>query len=153
MITILPATRDHAHALIARIRPADAAEINALGYADPLDGLIECLDMAVSAFTGFIDGELAAIAGFAVPEMLGRRAMPWLVTTDTVDRHPLAFARASRRILDALRKDHELLENYVDARHTVCVRWLRWLGCTLEPAQPLAPHGLMFHRFTIKGSA
>lgn len=153
MITILPATREHAHELVSRIRPADAAEIAALGYPNPLDGLLECLDMAVGAFSGFIDGELAAMMGYAVPEMLGRHAMPWLVTTDVVDRHPLAFARASRRVVRTMLKDHALLENYVDSRHTVCVKWLAWLGFEIEPAQPIGPLGVPFHRFTMKGCA
>ena len=39
--------------------------------------------------------------------------------------------------------------NYVDARHTDAIRWLKWLGFTLHPATPYGPFDLPFHKFTM----
>lgn len=153
MITTLPTTDAHAIAVAARMRKADADEIAALGFASPLDALRESLSLSTAAITAFVDGEPVGIVGIAVPHLIGEVAAPWLVTTDVVDRHPLAFARASRRILPLLIAGFSSAENWVDARYTSCIEWLRWLGFTVDAAQPVPPLGMLFCRFSIKGEA
>ena len=47
-------------------------------------------------------------------------------------------------------KDYSLLINFVDARHGVAIRWLKWLGFKVFPAKPFGPDKLPFHRFEMR---
>lgn len=151
MITTEPPTLEHVLELARRIRPADADEVRALGFTDPAVAIIESLNVSLSALAFLIDGELACIFGYASAGIVDNAAVPWLITTDTVDRHPVAFARLTRRVLAMLRQEFPTLENVADARHSVSVRWLRWLGFDLGSSAPAAT-GVPFHRLTMKGA-
>jgi len=42
------------------------------------------------------------------------------------------------------------LENWVDARNTKAINWLRWLGFTVHDPVPFGVAGLPFHRFDMR---
>jgi hypothetical protein len=42
------------------------------------------------------------------------------------------------------------MRNYVDARHARSIRWLKWLGFTIEEARPMGFAGLPFHPFGMR---
>lgn len=149
MIEIVRATEEHGRIVAANIRKADADELLALGFASPMHGVTESLRVSLHALCGLHDGVPLAVFGYA-GDLIGMGCVPWLISTREVDRHPVAFARASRRIV-GLMGELGHLENLVDARHTVCVRWLKWLGFTVHEAVAL-PNGYLFHRFEMKGA-
>ena len=73
--------------------------------------------------------------------------VPWMVTTDHIASDPRHFLRASRAVLgDMLRRHHTLL-NYVDARNAAAIRWLSWLGFTIDEPVPYGVQGLPFRQF------
>jgi hypothetical protein len=153
MITVRKATREDAAIIGAQLRAADAAEMQALGYDDPVKAVLQSFDDSVECWVGFADGAPLAIVGYAVAHVISREAYPWIVTTHHVDSHKIAFARASKKFVPMLRAEFATLENWVDARYATCVDWLKWLGFEVEAAIPIMPHGLAFHRFTMKGTA
>jgi len=60
-----------------------------------------------------------------VPEV----GIPWLVSTPRLYEHPQMFLPYSKKIFDYFNTRHPLLTNYIDARNTRHIEWLRWLGC------------------------
>lgn len=62
----------------------------------------------------------------------------WLLTADSVTRHPIAFHRSIKFVLDDLAKRMELrrLEATVEESHGVSCRWITRLGFTLESRMP-----------------
>jgi hypothetical protein len=152
MLELLPATQEHAKLVAARVRKADADEMQALGFPDPLHGITDSISASVNALYVACAGAPMGIFGYAAPSLIGRGCEPWLITTDEVERHPIAFARASRRVLPLMRAELGGLTNVVDVRHTVCIRWLKWLGFTVHEAVALPPYGHLFHPFEMKGA-
>ena len=73
--------------------------------------------------------------------------MPWLLGTDLVDRHAVPFLRNCRGALDEMQRGFLLLRNLIDSRNRLSIRWLIWLGFTLEPPVPHGPDRLPFHPF------
>jgi hypothetical protein len=144
----VPATLAHAAAI--DLRTGDRAEIEALGFA-PHEGLRLSLERALWADTYLVDGEVAAIAGLGVASMLGRVAVPWLVTGKPVDGHRKAFLWLTRAHLGRMRRGWDLLVNHVHADYAQAVRWLAWLGFEIAPARPFGPRGALFHQATIRG--
>lgn len=147
-IRVVPATLAHAAAI--DLRPGDRAEIEALG-CEPHEGVRLSLERALWADAYLADGEVTAIAGLGVPSMLGRVAVPWLVTGTPVDRHRKAFLRLTRARLGRMRQGWELLVNHVHADHAQAIRWLAWLGFEIAPARPFGPRGAPFHQATMRG--
>ncbi len=150
-VDFLPAKPAHAEALAASLRAADAAEVLASDGLDPLSALTFSLALSSESYAGLIEGEVVALFGVRRPSLVSRRGIPWLLTGDAVERHPLAFVKASRGVLACWRQDYAALGNWVDARHAKALRWLAWLGFTIHPARPYGVAGLPFHPFEMEG--
>lgn len=128
--------------MLPTVRQADIDELAAMG-ATPEQCIRYGIQLSTHCVTVFLDGEPAGVVG--VIDYDGYR-LPWAVFTTAIERHPLAFLRGAKAWM---KKVEGYLLNYVDARNTVTIRWLRWLGFTLDN-EPVA-HGIngeLFHRFT-----
>lgn len=140
------ATAAHVNLVAARVRSADAAEVLASGGYSPREALDAGLKLSEMARTVFIGDEALCMFGVVVS---GDWAIPWLLTTDAVDRNPLAFWRASKVILAELCALYPLMLQQVDARYTQALSWVRRLGFDVAPAEPFGRAGLPFHRITL----
>ena len=147
VIDVIPATVDHARALAPRMRAADAAEVWASGRLSPLEALERSLALSPMAWVGMVDGEPACIFGAASASLLGGEGVPWLLGSDLIERHQRAFLRRNREYVRQMQAAFPVLRNMVDARNEVSIRWLRWLGFTIEPAVRWGAAGMPFHPF------
>ena len=75
-----------------------------------------------------------------------------MVGTDAIDRHAFAFIKGSRSAIRTLFAQWGRLYNLVDARNTRAVRWLRFLGFTIEKPIPYGVENLPFHPFHLEVS-
>ena len=64
-----------------------------------------------------------------------------------IERHQRAFLRRNREYVRQMQAAFPTLRNMVDARNEVSIRWLRWLGFTIEPAIRWGAAGMPFHPF------
>ena len=135
MIRIRPSLPGDTWLIKSDLRQAEIDELAALGYTCE-----ECLALGLAsgdALTVFINDEPMAMVGVS-------DGVLWGVFTRAIDRHPLAFLRASRAFVTSLPE----VVNYVDARNEKAVRWFRWLGFEVSEPVPYGHNGAMFHRFT-----
>jgi hypothetical protein len=143
------ATHEHAYDLASRMRPADAEECRATGL-EPLESVLR--SMLISEFTraAFIDDELAALFGVSVtgPEKF---AVPWCLTSEVVDRKPMAYWRASKLVIAELLKLYPVMVQAIDARYGAALSWATRLGFELQPAIAFGPHAMPFHPALLKG--
>tara|TARA_Y100001963_G_scaffold83655_1_gene115939 strand:- start:3694 stop:4032 length:339 start_codon:yes stop_codon:yes gene_type:complete len=79
-------------------------------------------------FTILADGVPAAMFG-AGPAASGVGVI-WLLGTDLLLGNTTRFLRESRFWMEQCARPYKLLFNYVDARNTVHIRWIEWLGFT-----------------------
>jgi hypothetical protein len=91
--------------------------------------------------------EPVAVFGVAPYPGLPHVGIPWLLATRRFDDHRIRLVRGVRRMLYHLRSDFAQLENHVHADNARSVRFLEWLGFTVEPAAPWGHKGAMFRRF------
>ena len=146
-VRIEPARPDHVALLAPVMRAADRQEVWASSRSTPAQALANGLAMSSRAWTVFFDGEVAAMWGVAPLALLSDTGAPWLLSSPAVDRHPVTFLRGSRALVDDIQDGYAVLRNYVDARYARSIRWLRWLGFTVEPPVPIGPEKLPFHPF------
>lgn len=146
----VPATLEHADYVGHHLRQAEIDELAALAGTEPVASTRHCVRRSERAWAWLVDGEPGALFGVSSRNLLGDKGEPWLLTTELVDRHPVRFLRSCAIGIRQMQGSYRLLENWVDARHTVCVRWLTWLGFTVHPAIPHGLLGLPFHRFEFR---
>lgn len=145
---IVAATRADAIALAPRLRAADVEEIRAASGRGALDALLRSFEFSTHVWAvRAADGRPVALWGVGPLSLVEGRGCPWLLAADAFEALGPAIARKSRPLLAAMRDLYPRLENHVDARHRKAVRWLSWLGFTIDPAAPWGVEGRPFHRF------
>ena len=94
------------------------------------------------------DERLVAIFGVVkLGPILSPMAAPWLLGTPLLTHHTGDLVRLSRQYVAAWREHYPLLVNFVDARNTASIRYLKAVGFTLDEPAPFGHAGLPFHRF------
>lgn len=149
-VRVEPATLAHAADLAPRMRKADVEEVWASGACRPQEALERSLRMTPEPWSGFANGELVCMFGIAPLTLLGDVGLPWLLGSHNLPQYARRFLRLNRHYMACVKQDYRLLVNYVDARNSVAIRWLGWLGFTILPAEPYGPFGLPFHRFEMR---
>jgi hypothetical protein len=142
-IEIVPAEPRHA-AIVPYLRRANVEEIWAECALSPAFAVSYSIAYSRVAWAAELDGKPIAVFGVGTGE--NGAGIPWLVATNEIERHPVLFYRMSKRLFSSVRDGYTYLENWVDARNVLSLRWLKWLGFTIEKEEPRGPLGLMFHR-------
>lgn len=139
------ATVADAEELAPRMREADAVEVRRSAGFAPLEALVRSLlESDGRAFTLRLDGQVAAMFGLVKPDILGVVGIPWLLTSDLVERAPVAFFRAAREMVDLWSAECPTLLQFVDEEYTAARRFLARLGFTIHPPVRYGPEGAWF---------
>ena len=146
---VLPVSIEDVPAILQIVRQADIDEITeALGV--PMEeALFDAVTGSLNARKIVVDGDVVAVFGDAVYSILGSIGVPWLISTIHVERHACAFLRVCKPEVQGMLTCHQYLLNYVDARNTAAIRWLKWLGFNFAPAAPYGARRFPFHQFTL----
>jgi hypothetical protein len=135
-------------ALLADLRPADRDECDALlGPGQEQAALAKSIAQSALVWTFTIDDRVAGIFGVTPVSLLGGQGLPWMLGTPAIDRHPSAFIRLNRPYIARMLALCPHLVNVVDARNVRSIAWLKKMGFTVLPAQPMGVAGLPFHPF------
>lgn len=81
----------------------------------------------------------------AAPHPLPGVGVVWMLGTDAIRSEAYSIARQTRQYFDTLNAAYGILWNYIDARNTVSMRWLRWGG--FELLRDVEVGGHPFHIF------
>ena len=115
-----------AEALFATLR---AREAERASLPEIKAAIADSIYTLVSTF----DGKIASISGARLASMLDSRAYIWMLGTVLIDRHPITFARHSRRALSLLAERFGQIYGEVECDFTRSEKWLRWVGCDILP--------------------
>lgn len=143
-VLIRPTETGDAETLFANLRASDRDECAAYG-GDTLEMIRSSVARSVLCWTGIVDGELAAIIG--VTRLTDTVGVPWMLGTPVLDRHARVLVRRTPEYIARMLAAFPYLLNYVHAKNTTSVRWLRRLGFTLSAPEPFGPFSEPFHRF------
>lgn len=147
-IRVVPASAAHVRTIARRMRQADRDEVFAASGRSPVSALTFSLRKSSHAWTAIIDGVPEVMFGVGDLNVLAGVGAPWLLGTDAVERHYVAFLRRSVGFRDQLLRRYAVLKNYVDVRNRASIRWLRWLGFTLS--DPVEFRGHEFRLFELR---
>ena len=120
------ATLEEAKFLSTRLRQEDIDECKANANVTPLEALVNGVKYSHLPFTVYNNDNPVMIMG-VIPH--GKNlGMIWLLSSPEIQNFPIAFLRSSKGVLDCYNKSFPILYNYIDARNTLHMNWLKWLG-------------------------
>lgn len=146
LVRVRPACLEDAAALAPKLRVADRQEIDARSGRPPEEVLRDGVSRGRSFALELSSGEVGALFGVG-PTEEPRLGCVWLLGSDALLSIKTTFLRHSREWVDELSKGYDLLGNHVDARNTVHINWLRWLGFRFLSRAPIGRHGELFYEF------
>lgn len=134
-VTIVPAKDHHAYDLHRRLRESDKRELAATTDAEPLDVLLEAIEISSLAWAAERHGHCQVLFGTApvIPETMGSI---WLLASPDIYRWRKEFMRLSRKYVDRMHEDYMVLTNFVDDRNRASQAWLRRLGFQTGAHEP-----------------
>ena len=151
---IFRADESHAKRLAPFMRAADRAEVLASHGLEPATALMLCVRTSpLFCWAAEDDHGVIVMWGVGAASRLSSVGHPWLLAADRLAgrEYLREFLRLSREYVSAFRREYDFLENYVDARNELSLRWLRWCGFRVEPPAPYGAEGQMFCQFTMQG--
>jgi hypothetical protein len=131
------------------MREADALECQLLSGQTPLQALQRGSKMSHHCSVVVVNGRPCAVVGLVVTSVLTGTGVPWLLATDYAVKQRRIFINNCKQGLDDMMQVCPNLKNFVHADNTTSIRWLKWMGFTVEPSQPIGKDGAHFHRFYI----
>ena len=146
---VIRAEMHHIPAIVRNIREADREELLASSNRTPNEVLIQGLMISEMAWTGMVDGEPVCIFGVAPCETAGV-GRPWMIGTKLLEKYQMVFLRRCKPRVVIMQCLFEVLENWVDARNTRAIQWLKWLGFSFSEPVPAGPFSLPFCRFDMR---
>lgn len=142
------ATKEDLISLAPRLRQADKDEFIANMGLPPELILPEA--MLEGTCTGSVNemSEVIMALGSHPVEGSDNTAVVWMVSSDDIFDYPSRFAAISKAAMEGLHQDHELLVNFIDARNTKHIQWLKWLGFKMvRRIDKFGPFSLPFIEF------
>ncbi len=130
-----------------RLRKSDIDEVWASHHHTPEEALRLSFEMSALCLTVDIKGMPVAMFGIVPQTLLSDRANVWLLATDGILKVRKSFLKHCKEFIDVMLKEYSVLENYVDARNALSIRWLKWCGAVIEEAKPIGIEKLPFHYF------
>lgn len=114
-----------------KLREEDRLEVLAASGLNSREAIGQSLDVSQSLWVAKVGSEIVAVFGLSIP--IGTVGVPWLLGTDALDNSKVSLMKHSRSILNALMLPSvDYLTNYVSASHTSSIKWLTWLGFTIN---------------------
>lgn len=130
--------------MAGQLREHDAAEVWLSHGVSGYDALLYSVGVSRRCFAATVGGYRLALFGVAPADR--DTGSVWLLGSDAINLCPRAFARASKRFLPELVAGFRRVENHVWAEYKQAIRWLEWLGFTLDPPLPWGVSGALFRR-------
>lgn len=149
MVEYLKPTDEMVRKIASDMRQSDLEEVWASHRWTPLQAMLKSVEVSDYSTAIVIDGELCGIFGLRVDSYLSGRGLPWMLTSNNMINYKRDFILKTRPVIDQMMEVVPYLENYVHAKNKLSIRWLKWVGFTVEQPEPVGYNGELFHKFHI----
>jgi hypothetical protein len=132
------------------MREADKNEVMASSGCNPFDALSRSMLSSDKCWTGVIGGRPSFMFGVTPISLLAGAGAPWMLGTDDVLSVRREFLKRTKGYVAQMWLMFPVLKNFVDARNTESIRWLKWIGFEVMESIPYGIHGELFHPFELR---
>lgn len=113
------------------LRFADQEECRLDGM-EPEVALATYISRSTRAFRVDYEDTTLAYWGWKDDGLCAASCQAWMLSTPEIESRPTFAARRSREFLDHLFTTHALVWIVVDPDYSLSIRWLKWLGFTVD---------------------
>jgi hypothetical protein len=133
------------------MRECDRREVRASANACPLQALLHSVQYSTLKWSIKRDDEIIGVFGVGAESMMSSKGAPWLLATPELEFITITFLRQSRDYVGRMLAQHSFLENWVDARNLISIKWLKWCGFKFdEEPVPFGYEQKPFYRFEMR---
>ncbi len=151
---IVPATKAYALELSLVMREVDKEAVYASSGATPLYALLRGMECTPYCWTAIDEKGPIAMWGIAEVNKYATLGLPWGLGTERMcTEYRIPFLREGLKCTKEGRLRYGALENWVFAKDIEHIRFIRWCGYRIHPAENHGFLNLPFHRFEMAGEA
>lgn len=140
-------TEESVRSIADTMRAADAAEVMASSGHLPLESLTNSVINSDFTTMVWIDDVPCVMFGLLRRDFTSGRGVIWMLGSHNVMKHQRELLRCTPPVIEEMLSKCSTLYNYVHDRNTASIRWLKWLGFTIEDPEPGGINGELFHYF------
>jgi len=137
--------------LADNLRPEDRKEIGGMTGYNFHEEIQYCVDNSECCWACCLGEKVLAAFGVICTNPMERQGIVWMLASTETAKHKIYTGRWTKKGISALLHDWKYLYNYVDEGNDGTIAWLKWMGATVHPAQPMGLYGLPYHLFTFEG--
>jgi hypothetical protein len=130
--------------LSTRLKHDDVEELKAATGRTAEDVMTDIAANGYNAMGAYIDGRLEVVFGVNSVGYPEGMASVWMLSSDTLYQHAKTLMQMTRPWLDDQQAKHGMLFNFVDARATRSLNWLKRVGFDFTPIDSHGVFGLPF---------
>lgn len=131
------------------MRSQEVAEIWASEHIRPFQAVHDSFDKSAEKRTFLYDGRVAGMFGVIPESYMSDKGIVWMLTTPEILKMKFTFYKLSRKFIASLLARYVDLYNFVDARNTQCVDWLKRCDAEIYPAEGFGVEKLPFHQIRL----
>ncbi len=124
VVSIVPATLEHARLLAPRLRRSDRLEVMYSSGLNALDSLTQSIQFSKVCWTALIDGRPEICWGACEFPPNHSMGIVWLLSSEELYRIPGRFVRESKIYVSKMLETFDTLFNYVHAVNMKSQKWL-----------------------------
>lgn len=129
------------------MRKEDAAEVWASGRYTPLEALELSMSRSHMSVIVYDDDTPLTALGLVLRGFLTGIGVPWLLSAEQALKHKREFLKLSPPIIEEMLDICPKLVNHVHIDNKMTIRWLRWMGFTIDDPAPLRTTDELFCKF------
>lgn len=145
--SVVPARLEDVFVVASHMREADRKEVWASNRIRPLEALKLSLKHSTVCRAGKADDDILCMFGVVPHTLVSNHAAIWMLSTDFLPKHAVKFLRECNNEITSISDCYDMVENWVDTRNSIAIKWLKWLGFVIEEAKPYGIYELPFHHF------
>ena len=145
-IDITRPTQGHADYIARHLREVDRMEAWELHRLSPTMAVNGGLFLSEQSYAVLVDDEPVLVFGVQPESMVSSTGVVWLLATDNIIKIRKQFIKRCKKVLLDLIQDYDVVYNYVYTKNTIALRWLKWLGFMIHPAEAMGATGAEFHK-------
>lgn len=131
------------------MRAIDKLECVEGSGSTPMEALKRGVKTSSHCSVVVIDGRPCAVVGLVIVNYLQGIGVPWLLATNDAVENKRVFISHCKQGLDDMKTICPNLVNYVHVDNYLSIKWLKWMGFTIDPSEPRGHSGAHFHKFYI----
>lgn len=152
MIEFVKPTVELVESIAADMRQADVDEVWASNHHTPLESLMKGWQLSNLSTVVVYDNEPLVMIGVVKRDMLTGSGVVWMLGANRALKYRKEFLRQTKPVIDEMLTIYPRLCNMVHNKNTDSIRWLKWLGFTIDDPIPHGPDDELFHRFHLERS-